>query len=311
MNSLSNEEKLKRFIEKSNIIYNNKYDYSLSVYVDNYTPLIIRCPEHDNFKQTPKQHKKGGGCKKCKNNHNSSLKRKSLEQFIEESNKIHNNFYDYSLAEYVNNKTKLKIICPIHDIFEQTPHQHVILKQECRFCMIDNYKKLKEDFIEQANIKHNNKYDYSLVEYVNNKTKIKIICPVHGVFGQRPDNHLTSNGCKLCGDIIKRIKSITRIEENKLNGYQLCPNFNKEACKVFDEIMINENIFIQHAMNGGEYYIKELGYWVDGYDKENNVVYEFDEEHHFDKHGNLKEKDKIRQKEIEYFLKCTFIRIKK
>jgi len=62
-------------------------------------------------------------------------------------------------------------------------------------------------------------------------------------------------------------------------------------------------------MNGGEYHIKELGYWLDGYDKENNVVYEFDEKHHFDKNGNLSEKDITRQQEIELLLGCKFIRI--
>jgi len=63
-------------------------------------------------------------------------------------------------------------------------------------------------------------------------------------------------------------------------------------------------------MNGGEYYIKELGCWLDGYDKVNNVAYEYDEKYHFDKDGNLKEKDIKRQKEIEKILKCKFIRIK-
>lgn len=67
---------------------------------------------------------------------------------------------------------------------------------------------------------------------------------------------------------------------------------------------------IQHAMNGGEYHIKDLGYWLDGYDKENNIVYEFDESYHFNFDGELKEKDKIRQQEIEKYLNCEFVRIK-
>ena len=51
-------------------------------------------------------------------------------------------------------------------------------------------KLTKEDFIERAKLFHNNKYDYSLVEYKNARTKIKIICPIHGIFEQTPDNHL-------------------------------------------------------------------------------------------------------------------------
>ena len=63
------------------------------------------------------------------------------------------------------------------------------------------------------------------------------------------------------------IEKFIKIHNNKYDYSQLYPNFNKVACKVFDEISLKENIHIQHAMNGGEYYIKELGYWVDGYDK--------------------------------------------
>ena len=42
-------------------------------------------------------------------------------------------------------------------------------------------------------------YDYSLVRYVNNHTKVKIICPIHGVFEQTPDSHLQGAGCPRCG----------------------------------------------------------------------------------------------------------------
>jgi len=61
-------------------------------------------------------------------------------------------------------------------------------------------------------------------------------------------------------------------------------------------------------MNGGEFYIKELGYWLDGYDKENNVVYEFDEKYHDNQ--KQKQKDMLRQQDIINHLKCKFIRIK-
>ena len=50
------------------------------------------------------------------------------------------------------------------------------------------------DFIEKANLVHNNKYDYSLVNYINNKTKVKIICKKHGAFEQIPDSHLRGRG---------------------------------------------------------------------------------------------------------------------
>ena len=104
-----------------------------------------------------------------------------------------------------------------------------------------------------------------------------------------------------------RLNAIKRIPQK--DG-RIIPSFNTKACEYFDKLMLENKCHIQHAMNDGEYHIKELGYWVDGYDKENNIVYEWDEKHHFKYGGTLKEKDINRQKEIEEFLKCKFIRIK-
>jgi hypothetical protein len=114
---------------------------------------------------------------------------------------------------------------------------------------------------------------------------------------------------KLIGNS-NRIKLIERIQQNIADGLPLVPFFNRKACKIIDDYGIKNGYNFQHAMNGGEYYIKELGYWLDGYDKDKNVAIEIDERHHFDVTGELKNKDIIRQKEIEQFLKCTFIRIK-
>lgn len=110
--------------------------------------------------------------------------------------------------------------------------------------------------------------------------------------------------------LIKRKMRQSAIKRLEKNHGQLMPNYNLDGCRLLDEIMKKNNIFIQHAENGGELYIKELGYWVDGYDKENNIVYEIDERAHFNLDGNLKEKDIRRQKEIEDYLGCKFIRIK-
>jgi len=96
--------------------------------------------------------------------------------------------------------------------------------------------------------------------------------------------------------------------ENKYG--QLFPNYNLEGCKLIDEYGKKHGYNFQHAENGGEYHIEELGYWIDGYDKEKNVVIEIDESFHFDIDGSLSEKDINRQKEIEEFLKCEFIRIR-
>lgn len=87
------------------------------------------------------------------------------------------------------------------------------------------------------------------------------------------------------------------------NGNQVIPSYNPIACKLIDEYGNANGYNFQHAMNGGEYHIKELGYFVDGYDKDKNIVLEYQEK----RHNYTTEKDLRRKKEIIEFLKCRFI----
>jgi len=106
-----------------------------------------------------------------------------------------------------------------------------------------------------------------------------------------------------------RLSHIRRIEIIRNGGYQLKPNFNPNACKVIDEYGKQNGYNFQHAMNGGEFYIKALGYWVDGYDKDKNVVIDYYEKnhHHYNRDGDMKEKDIRRINEIKHHLGCQFI----
>lgn len=94
----------------------------------------------------------------------------------------------------------------------------------------------------------------------------------------------------------------------ELRGNNRSPRYNLEACKIFDEIEkeLNWNGF--YGTKNGEYYIKELGYWVDYYEPNLNIVIEYDESHH--NRQMHKQKDILRQKQIEQQLKCQFYRIR-
>ena len=59
-------------------------------------------------------------------------------------------------------------------------------------------KKTTEQFIKEAKQIHGDRYDYSNVEYINNKAKVCIICPTHGEFLQIPQDHLKGRGCPKC-----------------------------------------------------------------------------------------------------------------
>jgi len=102
---------------------------------------------------------------------------------------------------------------------------------------------------------------------------------------------------------------LSHIERLKNNG-GICPMHNKNACEFIDNYGKQNGYNFQHALNGGEFYIKELGYFVDGYDNEKNVVFEYDEPHHiYLTTGKLKERDVIRMNLIKQHLNnCKFIR---
>lgn len=122
----------------------------------------------------------------------------TTKEFIERAKGIHGNRYDYSNTEYVNAKTKVGIICPVHGEFWQLPHSH-LSGSGCPLC--DRIKRSSGDvFIENAIKVHGDRYDYSKVKYTNKETKVCIICPIHGEFWQRPHNHVSGKqGCPECG----------------------------------------------------------------------------------------------------------------
>ena len=120
------------------------------------------------------------------------------EDFISRAVLIHDNKYDYSNIEYINNQTKVNIICKEHGVFIQRPKNHLD-GQGCRKCFIESLFLNTKIFIERSTIIHQNRYDYSLVDYVNNYKKVRIICKEHGEFLQSPNNHLnTKQGCPMC-----------------------------------------------------------------------------------------------------------------
>ncbi len=113
------------FVAKAKNIHGDRYDYSSSDYVNSYTKVKIICLKHGDFWQSPNSHLKGRGCPVCGLSENKTKRTKSTEQFVKEAKEIHGDRYDYSLANYKNSKSKVKIICPEHGEFEQTPNLHL------------------------------------------------------------------------------------------------------------------------------------------------------------------------------------------
>lgn len=215
---------LNKFILNAKSVHGDKYDYSNTTYINSKAKLNITCHKHGMFQVVAYYHLKGKGCEHCKKEIESlakikkitskTSKKKTLERFIEESQSIYGNQYDYSQTNYVSFKKELNIICPTHGMFKVTPQRHLCKPQGCYGCKVNERFK---DFIKQANNVHDNKYDYSQSKYINQKTKIIIRCPIHGDFLQTPDGHLQKRGCSKCRKSTGEIAINRYLTENKIN----------------------------------------------------------------------------------------------
>lgn len=184
------------FIKRAKAIHGNTYDYSKVEYVNSKTKVIITCPVHGDFEQLPHNHLRGCGCDKCAQEEIDRRARLTKEQFIKKARKVHGNMYNYSKTNYINNRTKVVITCPIHGDFEQRPDIH-LNGHGCLECG-GNKKSTTEEFIKKAREVHGNKYNYNKTNYINSYSKVTITCPIHGDFEQIAWNHLVGNGCPHC-----------------------------------------------------------------------------------------------------------------
>lgn len=195
------------FIAKAKAVHGNKYDYSKTEYINSRTKVTIICPEHGSFEQIANDHLNGSGCSKCGYVKVAEKRSKGVNNFVKEAKKVHGDKYSYEKVKYVNNKIVVEIICPNHGSFFQEPTHH-LNGCGCPKCYNerrgDTIRKKQATFIQEAKRIHGDKFDYSKVIYVNNKTKIEIICREHGIFSQSPDMHLRGDGCPICRNIARR-----------------------------------------------------------------------------------------------------------
>lgn len=219
------------FISESIKIHGDKYDYSLVDYKKSSEKVIIICKKHGQFLQRASNHLRGRGCYFCKN-----TKLYNNQKFIELSNKIHNNRYDYKKVIYKGSHSEVIITCKEHGDFKQLPTNH-LSGRGCGKCATECSRIL--NFFEIVNNIHKNKYTY-YNDYVNLRSKILINCKEHGDFKQRAKNHLEGQGCPTCG-------SKFGIKENRWLNY----------------------------LGIKERQVRIGKYIVDGFDQKTNTIYEF------------------------------------
>lgn len=209
MRKLTNEE----YIQKAKDKHGDKYNYSKTIYTSSREPIIVICPIHGEFEQSPRAHLNGNGCPKCGNKLKSQQKKLTQEEFIKRCNEVHQNKYDYSKAVYINKRSNVLIICPIHGEFEQEAGRHM-RGQGCPECGKEkaqkrdgdykNSRKTIDIFKDDIHRIFGEKYEV-IGDYINNKTKVEIYCKEkykdgseHGSFFARPDGLMQGHGCPKC-----------------------------------------------------------------------------------------------------------------
>jgi hypothetical protein len=188
------------WINRAKKKHGKKFDYSNSTYINSNTKLNIICPKHGGFSQHPMVHLGSHGCPDCGSEIGAQSNRISLDDFVKSAIGVHGYTYDYSLVEYVNNRTEITIGCAIHGFFKGRPDTHVRRGHGCPKCAGRGLT--RDDWIERFKQIHRTRYDYTDFEYNGATNKSSIICKIHGDFQQTPSSHYnTGNGCPECAII--------------------------------------------------------------------------------------------------------------
>lgn len=246
------------FIRRSllNHTGNTADNYIKVNYVNSTTEVCIICNVHGDYMQLPPNHLKGAGCNECGQERGNKKQMMMLGEFVSKANKIHNFFYKYILSIYTGAFNLLKIICPIHGIFEQVATTH-LKGSGCEKCGIEKMRQSLmfscKEFINECNKMHNYKYNYSLIKEYNGTDKIyKIICPDHGQFLQRGENHLRGHGCRSCQtkshgeNKIKQILNDKKVKFKFNNIFADCINIKTGCELLFDFYLPELNLIIEY-----------------------------------------------------------------
>jgi very-short-patch-repair endonuclease/ribosomal protein L37E len=248
-----------KFIEDANKTHNYIYNYDKVIYVNSKNNVIIGCKIHGDFQQTPSSHLRGQECPKCERNIISK------DEFLSKVKEIHGDKYTYDKAEYINTTTKIIVGCKIHGEFQQHAGNH-LKGHGCSICAIFNRANIRrkptEQFIEEANKKHNYIYNYDKVEYINCKNNVIIICNIHGEFEQNPYGHLIGHGCPYCllkteGKLRQALLTIYPNLETQFKQ-EWCQNMTTKRYLPFDFCLTDYKIIIELD---GEQHFKKVKKW--------------------------------------------------
>jgi predicted nucleic acid-binding Zn-ribbon protein len=197
--SMSRRVTVEQFVTKARAVHGDRYDYSLVEYRTAHKSVTIVCPDHGPFLQRPDAHlHQRQGCPTCGLANRRLPHRKCTDQFVRAAKEKWGDRYDYTDTQYTNKATKLTYRCSKHGVIEQKPTAHI--RSGCPFCNGRGISRhTTTTFTNIATQIHGGKYDYSQVDLNRITDYVTILCPDHGPFRQRANNHIhLMNGCPAC-----------------------------------------------------------------------------------------------------------------
>lgn len=255
------------FINKANLVHGNKFEYSEVEYVKSNNKVKIICPIHGVFEQTPNNHLNGRGCPICSSMSRVLKQSSNTNEFVTKAKIVHGDKFNYSKVEYTTNKKVVTLICNKHGDFKIKPNDH-LTGGGCPRC--SGRGKTNEDFVKESKIVHGDKYNYLMIDYLGTHNKVKIICPIHGVFEQTPNHHLSGAGCPICKE--SRGESNIRKYLEKF-GVRYVKQYRFKDCRdirplPFDFYLPDYNMCIEYQ---GEQHFKPVNYFG-GVNKFNTLI---------------------------------------
>lgn len=116
-------------VKRMQVVHSDFYGYDKTEYTLGREKIVVTCPIHGDFEIEAMKHLKGNGCRMCAN----LKKTGNRDDFIREAQKYHGRRYDYSEVEYETAHVDVRIKCPEHGVFLQTPNNHK-RGQGCPYC---------------------------------------------------------------------------------------------------------------------------------------------------------------------------------
>lgn len=245
------------FINRATKIHDCKYDYSKVNYKNTDTKVIIGCPMHGDFEQTPHHHLNGVGCPMC------GSKTYDTDEFIRKAKLRHGDKYDYSKTVYRGKKHKVIITCPIHGDFEQSPQNH-LRKTGCPECGLRFGVQEKRVLKATQERYENVTYQYTNTTFLKGKGKnmtLDMFLPDYNIGIEYQGAHHFYPLKAFGGE-----KSLVVVTERDKRKYQMCLENGVKVFYISFERQVPDDYFAPVYRN-----MEDLFAAIDNYIEENKI----------------------------------------